>query len=79
MRREGLACIASCVLSLGHMAPVKRDYMLRVLLSDDEQRMLEELADADGLTASDAVRQLIRRSHAERFGSKEPPKPKRKR
>jgi hypothetical protein len=63
------------------MAPTERDYMLRVRMAAEEQRMLTELADADGLTASDAVRQLIRRSHAERFPSvrKEPAKPKRKR
>jgi hypothetical protein len=63
------------------MAPVDRDYMLRVRMSDDERRQLQWLADEEGLTASDAVRQLIRRSFIERAGKLTEavkPKPKRK-
>jgi hypothetical protein len=63
------------------MAPTDRDYMLRVRMSREEQKMLQWLADQDGLTASDAVRQLVRRSHAERAGTASgtvKPKPKRK-
>ena len=63
------------------MAPVDRDYMLRVRMSDDERRQLQWLADEEGLTASDAVRQLVRRAFTERAGklagaAKNKPKPK---
>jgi hypothetical protein len=54
------------------MAPTEREKRLHMLLSDEEDRMLRALADADGLTASDIVRQLIRRTFMERW----PPKPK---
>ena len=65
------------------MAPVERDYMLRVRMSEDERRQLQFLADEDGLTASDAVRQLIRRTFVERAhqlveAAKPKPKSKRK-
>ena len=65
------------------MVPVDRDYMLRVRMSDDERRQLQWLADEDGLTASDAVRQLIRRAFVERATElaeavKQKPKTKRK-
>lgn len=36
--------------------------------------MLQELADADGVYQSDVIRQLIRKAHAERFGTKPPKK-----
>ena len=52
------------------MAPTERTKRLHMLLSDEEDRMLQELADADGLTASDVVRLLVRREHVARF----PPK-----
>ena len=39
--------------------------------------MLKELANADDVSASHTVRQLIRRSHAERFGEKKKPKTRR--
>jgi hypothetical protein len=40
--------------------------------------MLKRLAEADGVSASDLVRQFVRRSHAERFGEpKRRRKPKR--
>jgi hypothetical protein len=61
------------------MAPADRDYMLRVRMSDEERQMLTQLADQDGLTASDAVRQLIRREHAARAGTVSAPKKKPKR
>ena len=50
------------------MTAIDRDYMLRVRMSEQEHRFLKWLADEDGLTASDAVRQLIRRAFAERAG-----------
>jgi hypothetical protein len=51
------------------MATLDRDYMLRVRMSEQEERFLKWLADEDGLTASDVVRQLIRRAFAERAGA----------
>lgn len=38
--------------------------------------MLRALADAQGLSASDIVRTLIREAYRVRFGDKKPPKPK---
>lgn len=58
------------------MATLDRTYMLRVKMSDDERRMLEALALRQGLTASDIVRQLIRREH-EAKAEGEPKRPKR--
>ncbi len=52
---------------------VTRTNRLSMLISDEEQRMLKELADADGVTASDFIRLFIRRAHTEKF----PPKKKR--
>lgn len=40
------------------------EYMLRVRMTNEEQRMLQELAEAASVTASELVRQLIRREHA---------------
>lgn len=54
------------------MAPAERVLQLKVLLSAEEKQMLQELADLDGLSIADVVRQLIRREHATR-------KPKKKR
>lgn len=44
-----------------------RDRKLTIRVSNDELAMLEALAEADGLSASDIIRQYIRRSHAARF------------
>jgi hypothetical protein len=61
------------------MAPTQRDHMFHVRMSEDERQMLESLAERDGLSASDKVRQLIRREHAVAFGeAPKKPKPKRK-
>jgi hypothetical protein len=57
------------------MSPVKREKNLRVMMSDDEARQLTELADHAGLSASDWIRQTIRRAHAETFPAP-PPKPR---
>ena len=60
------------------MAPTQRDHMFHVRMSDDERRMLEALAEHEGLTASDKIRQLIRREFITTFGETPKPKPKRK-
>jgi len=51
------------------MVSPDREYMLRVRMSEQEQRFLKWLADEDGLTASDVVRQLIRRAFTDRAGA----------
>jgi hypothetical protein len=51
-----------------------REKRFNMLLSDDEDRMLRALADDVGLSVSDFLRQLIRRSFLERW----PPKTKRR-
>jgi hypothetical protein len=54
------------------MAPTERSKFFQSRMSDDELSMLNALADADGLTASDVVRQLVRREYVARFGDKKP-------
>ena len=62
------------------MAPEKRSEFVGLRLAPVEAKMLTELADADGLYQSDVLRLLIRRAHAERFGSTaRATRPKRKR
>ena len=46
---------------------ITRERRLSMLINDDEHAMLQALADADGLSASDFVRLTIRRLHGERF------------
>ena len=60
------------------MAPTQRDNMFHVRMSDDERRMLEAIAENEGLSASDKIRQLIRRDFIATFGEAPKPKPKRK-
>ena len=49
------------------MQAPERDKSFRVRVSEDELRMVQELAAAEGISASDYVRLFIRRSHAEKF------------
>lgn len=44
------------------MAPM-RPIQLKMMVSEEEQQMLRDLAENQGLTVSDYVRQLIRREH----------------
>lgn len=46
------------------MAPIQRDLQLKVRVTAQELRMLHELAEHLGLTASDVIRQYVRREHA---------------
>jgi hypothetical protein len=55
------------------MATLNRNRTLHVKVTDDERRMLEELAARRGLTASDVLRQYIRHEHAA-TGQTEPPR-----
>jgi hypothetical protein len=52
------------------MATIERTERLGIRIAPLEVAMLQALSEADGLTASDVVRTLIRRAHAERFGEK---------
>ena len=50
---------------------------MTVRMSDEELRMLQELAEADGVSVSDFVRIDIRKQHRARFGEQPAKKPKR--
>jgi hypothetical protein len=49
------------------MSPLARQHNLRVLVSKHERRMVKELAESEGMTVADLVRQLIRRAHRRQF------------
>jgi hypothetical protein len=59
---------------------IRRDKRVQMLFSDEEWAMLQELAESNGVTASDWVRLRVREGHAGAFGSTAPkrPKPKKK-
>lgn len=50
-----------------------RDGSLRIRISEEERRMLQAVAEQDGLSASDVIRQFIRREHKVRFGEGKTP------
>jgi uncharacterized protein (DUF1778 family) len=51
---------------------LERNRSINVRVSDEEIAMLAELADADGVSQSDFLRLYVRRTYAERFGTKKP-------
>ena len=51
-----------------NMAPDRTD-LFTVRMAPDELTMLRQLAEEDGVTASDFVRLFIRRAYAERHGA----------
>jgi hypothetical protein len=57
---------------------VDRGRYLTLRASDEEISMLRALAEDEGLTSSDYVRQFIRRTYADKYGTKSPKKPKQK-
>jgi predicted transcriptional regulator len=57
------------------MSALKREAIFQIRISDEERRMLQVIADEDGLTSSDVVRQSIRREWLRRY-QPEMPKPK---
>ena len=61
------------------MAPLQRDQIFQLRMTAEEKKMLAALAEREGLTASDKVRQWVRREYSAAFGA-EPgakrPKPK---
>ena len=54
-----------------------RTSLLTVRVTAEEMEMAKELAELDGISASDLVRQFIRRAYAERVGQTKPRPPKR--
>lgn len=50
------------------MATPKREGIFQIRISEHERRMLQVLAEEDGLTSSDFVRQFIRREWIQRYG-----------
>lgn len=46
---------------------VDRNRYITIRSSDEEAAMLHELAEVEGITASDYLRLYIRRSHTEKF------------
>lgn len=55
------------------MSPIQRDEKFQFRINDEERRMLEAIAENDGLSASDKLRQMIRQQFWTTFGT-EPPK-----
>jgi hypothetical protein len=49
---------------------VEREKMLNVRITDDENRMLKALAEHQGMSVSDVIRQYVRRAFAETFSPK---------
>ncbi|HZO11934.1 MAG TPA: ribbon-helix-helix protein, CopG family [Polyangiaceae bacterium] len=47
---------------------VERTKQLTIRIAEEEIEMLRDLAEREGLTGSDILRQFIRRRHAELFG-----------
>jgi hypothetical protein len=48
----------------------QRDAIFQMRISPAERDMLQDLADRDGVSASDVVRLFIRREHAKAFGER---------
>ena len=55
---------------------LKREKRVQMLFSDEEWAMLQELADRDGVTASDWVRIRVREGHRAEFGESRPKRPR---
>jgi hypothetical protein len=49
---------------------VDRPKLLNVRMTEQEIAMVKELADAEGLSQSDIIRQLVRKAHVDQFGHK---------
>ena len=69
-----LACKDNGVTVAGFMGE-QRDKLINLRATSEEVAMLHALAERDGISASDLLRQFIRRSYAAVFGEKRP-KPK---
>ena len=49
-----------------------RNKLVALRVSPDEVAMLQDLADADGVNHSTAIRMALRRTHEARFGARKP-------
>jgi len=58
------------------MVERKRDKLLNVRMLETETAMLAELAEHDGVSVSEWIRNVVRREHALTFGAKPRKKPK---
>jgi hypothetical protein len=47
--------------------PAERGFQLKVLLSDREKRMLDDLTEHEGISASELIRGTLRTNHASTF------------
>lgn len=52
------------------MSGRRRQHNFNIRLSDEEYEMLRSLAESEGLTASDVVRQIVRKRYAVVFGQR---------
>jgi hypothetical protein len=50
--------------------PIDRPISMRVPMTKEEHRMVRQLAEHEGLTATALVRGFLRREHARIFGAK---------
>ena len=50
------------------MAGLKRENIFQIRISEEERNMLRVIADEEGLTSSDVVRQFIRSEWWRRYG-----------
>lgn len=76
--RKGLTVASVLCHDSSHtdMAPIQRSEKFQVRLTTEEREMLDVIAERDGLSASDKIRQLIRREFS--LVAESTPKPKRK-
>jgi uncharacterized protein (DUF1778 family) len=58
------------------MVPKTRTELFNLRMTTDEVSMLKAIAEMEGLSASDIIRQCIRREHRARFEAKVPKKKK---
>jgi hypothetical protein len=59
------------------MAPEPRTERLEIRISQTELEMLRQLAEAEGLSQADILRQCIRQRHTAKFGVQVPTRKKR--
>lgn len=59
------------------MTMPEQEHRLNVRLTPDEARLLQALAELDGISQSDWIRMIIRRTFLERFPSERPKAKKR--
>jgi predicted transcriptional regulator len=60
------------------MPLVRRGNVFQIRVSDEERRMLQVIAEEEGLSASDILRQFIRREWFRRYAELMPTKPRKK-